>query len=720
MSLSGKGLVDKALVLVALALAALVVATRESVTTTEVNARRNNVLPAWRPTELTSIRLEGQREVHLEKRARPDSDQAEWMLSGAGFNQVVADPAAVDQLLSALGFASWVRTLDANQEDVKGLGFEHPRGSLQLSMGDLDYRLVVGKAAPAPSGSAYLQVFRDGKPEASGIVKQAVVDAVLIDPREFLGRTLVPAARSDITRLELSGAGGSRRLQREGHRFRFEGNDARLVDGESLDPVFFHLARLSAEEFLSVDEAKKRLEGQEHVDIKIWTEKAKAALEVSVGGRCPGSGRVVALRRAPNPVAGCVPESVMAGLTLTADALLDRTPFGFGPDEVERVVTNHGNQRLELVRNENGFLLKAPVEAEVDLARGNLRLDNLVHATGTIVDKPDLSALGLSPPQGTTQVTGLSPLTDEAVEETVALGRVDREGRLPILRRADGVVLLLPPEAARAFRVDATLSRSLRLFDFEQKDLISIETKTENLEQRLTRAGDEFKLEEPEGFDFDATLVSTLVDKIQGLAAERWVSDDDDGTFGLDHPQGRLVVKWRKNEQNVEATLEVGKRLPGGFYASLSGVPGVFVLSTQAWRDISTPVLSRAAFAIDTDRLQAIVFETKERTVRVVARGSGWASETPGVDSDYAERLVQSIGALKPDFAWRVGPPAPGDGFDPPTLLIEAVAATGKTTFRIGRTQAFSDGAGYLARAEGVNATFVLPAEIVRGLLDLL
>src|SRR5690606_28893343 len=158
----------------------------------------------------------------------------------------------------------------------------------------------------------------------------------------------------------------------------------------------------------------------------------------------------------------------MAGLTLPASALSDATPFGFPPDAVERVVIERGSRRLELVRNEDAFRLKAPVEADVALGLGNRRLETIVDSSGEFLETPELSTLGLEPAVGKVTVTGLSEFDNAAVQETVELGKVDEQGRLPIRRSADGVILLLTPEAARAFRVDATLSKSLTLFDFAE------------------------------------------------------------------------------------------------------------------------------------------------------------------------------------------------------------------------------------------------------------
>lgn len=724
--------IDRALVVGALALGAAVFLTRESVTTSEIQARSDNVLSVWRQDQISAIVLEGPHALRLEKQTKAASGQTEWWMSGPGYPRTSADAAAVDQLLNQLRLGVWVRRLDPSEADPRALGLDAPRGVLVLTMGAIEYRLVLGKAAPAPSGGSYLAVSGEGIAEGVGVVKQSVADAILIDPREFLGRALVPYGRGDIERLELSGAGGTRKLVRTGHRFRFSGMlGDRLADSEALDPVFFHLARLTREGFLSLPEAEAALARGERVDVQLWANGGKEPVSLSVGGRCKERDKVVALRRAPKLLAGCVPETVMAGLTLSADALLDRTPFGFGADAVERVVTEQGERRFDLVRNEAGFALKAPVAAQVDLQQGNQRVEALVNAKGEIVENPDLHKLGLAPPLGRTTVTGLSSITDLAVDESVDLGQRDALGRLPLLRQADSVVLMIPAEAARAFEVDATLTRDLKLFAFEDEDVTALHVRTEQLEQSLIRVNGDFRLEKPSGFEFDASLVSELLRSLRTLTADRWVTDSDEGSFGLEKPVAQLTLEiGRRKEQSASSrsapepmthTLTIGQSIPGGAYAKLNTIPGVFVLPTQALRDVTTPVLSRAAFSFDLGALTAVEFQTRERKVNLLARGGGWVSETPGVDARHAARVAEAFGGLRPPFAWHIGKPRAEEGFGAPTLVVHVQGpAAFEATITVGAPHTFAGVGGYFARISGVDATFVLTEQSVRQLLDLL
>lgn len=721
--------VDRGLFAAALALAGLVLFTGKSVTTSEVESRSHHVLVAWRQQELREMELESNgHRIELQQGRSEESGQLEWTIVGRKGQS--ADPAQVDRLLNTLRFATWLRTLDASEIDRSALGLNQPRATLRLDMGAISYRVLLGKPAVTPGGAAYLEVSGEGvRGTKVGVVRRDLAEVLLMDHREFVGRGLLPYARSEINRIELSGAGGSRTLVRDKHRFRFDGMlDNRLVDGAALDPLFFHLARLEAEPFLETEEAKRALKPDERkVELSIWPRNAEEQVRLEVGGRCPSDpSRVVAIRHAPRPLAGCVAASVMAGLTLEAPALLDVTPFSFPADAVERVVTERQGKRFELVRNEGGFQLKAPVDAKVELRLGNLRVQAIVDAKGEIVAQPDLAALGLSPPLGTTTVTGISELTNDAVEESVDLGKLDEHGRLPILRRSDQLVLLVAPEWARAFQVDATLSKSLHVFSFEEKQLAAIQVRTPQLTQKLVRKAGEFSLEAPSGFEVDASLVSALIDGLQNLLAERWVSDTNDGSFGLATPQIEVTLETKGKEAKGEQpkTLRVGREVPGGAYAELSGVPGVFVLSSAALRSVTTPVLSRAGFVLATDRLSSIELQTGNRRLTLRFRGGVWVSDTEGVDTAHADKIVEALSTLRPDFAVHAGPPDPDEGFQRPTLTVVAKTEnqTGehKSVIRIGATAVVRDTVGYYARTADSDASYLIEQHRVRQLLDLL
>jgi hypothetical protein len=132
-------------------------------------------------------------------------------------------------------------------------------------------------------------------------------------------------------------------------------------------------------------------------------------------------------------------------------------------------------------------------------------------------------------------------------------------------------------------------------------------------------------------------------------------------------------------------------------------------------------VLSRQAFSLDLDTLTGIDFETRERKVSLVARGGGWASETPGVDARHAENIAEAFGGLRPPFAWHIGKPSAQEGFETPTLVVRAHGPSNfVATITVGAPHTFAGVAGYFARISGVDATFALTEQSVRQLLDLL
>jgi hypothetical protein len=284
-------------------------------------------------------------------------------------------------------------------------------------MGELRYRIWLGKSVAGAANSSYLKVEGgDGSRPTVGVVKAEVADALLVDQRVFAGRSFIPLLASEVSKLRLDGTGGKRQLARSGHRWRFDGMMGdRLVDDEAIDPLLYQFPRIRAESFLDEADAKEALVG-ERVRISIHEQGAKAPWIVEVGGSCPGkSGMIVAVRERPQPLAGCVTDRVLAGLTLTAESLLDRTAFGFAQDAVESLSLTRGDDALSLKRKEDGFELVSPEKAEVSLEQGNRRILEIVSTGAEVLDAPNLSALGLDPPRGRAVLRGLPKTGTSAV-----------------------------------------------------------------------------------------------------------------------------------------------------------------------------------------------------------------------------------------------------------------------------------------------------------------
>jgi hypothetical protein len=375
------------------------------------------------------------------------------------------------------------------------------------------------------------------------------------------------------------------------------------------------------------------------------------------------------------------------------------------------------------MRRGSAFLLREPSEATVDLEAGNQRLAAMLRAPGELVHGADLKALGLDPPEGRVVVTTIGE-HDKAVEETLLLGRTAPDGTLPVRRADDGAVLSLGRDAARAFSVDATLLKSLKIFDFTLSELEELELSSPE-HQLLRRTPKGLELAAPRGFEHDGSLATDAVLAFGSLTALRFVADTDDGSFGFEKPALTARARYDADGGTGEGRLVVGRPTPGGYFAKRVGDPSVFIVERSAVDRLATLLVDRSPFVADSASL-ARVSITKSGVTRTLERRNDElvATAESGIDPFVATRLIEALEALRAEAAVHTGASRADEGFGKPTLEVrlEPVAGRGKSrTFVVGASGSASIGADatHFARAQGIEATFLLADAKLKPLFEL-
>ena len=389
MQLPRQKLTNLALIVIAIALFGVVLWIRGGVTIGEQEARSNIVLASWREDDLVSIEIErGKDKLRVERRTTPDGGDANWFLSAPLEEE--ADISAVTDLIGSLGFATPVRRIKPGEVDRAAFGLDAPRWVMHLDLGRVRYRLALGKEVAASPGSAYFEVSGDSAPRPGVmIVSRDLIKQIDIGADALRTREIIPYISSALSRLEVQGAGGLRKLRRaEWGGWRFDGmeHDVR-VNREALDRILLQFARTKAEQFIDAAAAERGLAGAASVRITmVHEEPRKPRAVIEIGGVCPGKeSEVVALRREPERLAACAPKSVMPGLMTPAEELVDRSLFTLRTDEVESFTAIEADKRLELERKEKGFVMRAPQSGHIELEPGNQRIQSMLATRGELV-----------------------------------------------------------------------------------------------------------------------------------------------------------------------------------------------------------------------------------------------------------------------------------------------------------------------------------------------
>jgi Domain of unknown function (DUF4340) len=709
--------VNGALLALALATLGVVWVTRETPTTSQLAERKGKLLPTFRKEAVSRLTLTRDgRDLELAPSSAPGE---------AGEFRIVrpwperADIATVNQLLGALDLASALRAADDVTPEAAGLDGKAPR--IRVEMAESAALLTLGGAAPSPAGARYVEVASAGSIKRY-VVSEGVASELTLPLAKFREARLFEYGKSELAKVVLSQQLAKRsssgamvpyveriELERGDHGvFFLRVNDGReLANPELTSRIFSALSRLSVETVLETADAQQQLLGSDkHVELQLL-DKSLPAVTLTLAGVADSKWLVLREQPGKPARAGLVPGDVGSALLATSDEARLHGPVAARGDEIEELRITRGEKKLDLARKDKAFTLRGPRPVDVALDAGNERLASIASAEGERIAKPNLAALGLNPPAGELliQVTGADEATHR--EERVLLGAPRTDGSVCVARKLDDVVLCFPADTARAFEPDATLLRPLELASFAPSDLLTLSVDGDGWHEILERHEDgSYELSEPKGFAHDGSLVADAVQTLSTLQAVRWLATADEPRFGLATP--RLRVSFTRRPAAEPHELLVGAKLGPGYYARLSPDPGIFLLSGAAYDDLSLLLIDRALCP---------TFEPGKLNVSVVTK-NGDGVIVPGhlVFPRPDAPVLETLGALRAEFAVHVGPAKSSEGFAHPRLTLSYRASDRKVQVTVGACDTLREQRVCYARRDDIDATFALAARTVSGL----
>jgi hypothetical protein len=714
--------VSLALALSAILLAAyLYLVDSGRITTAEQQARQRNLLPAYRRAEISELIIQSNDETtHIVRRA-DDAGSDMFHLDGGE----LADQTAVDKALAALEFATPERRLEPPQER-HALGLDAPRLRVTLVMGAITYRIAFGAPAPAPPGAVYAAAQGQGIEGEQLCVLPRDLLTELSRPRDvYRSRTLVPYLSSLLSSITLETRSESHELVRvpvSGWAIAVGAQKVR-VDREAFDRFLTALADLRAEAFTSdVDAEQVLAAAEDRVRLVLTPSEQGAPRGVLVlGGACKDHPEdAVAVRSEPAPkIAACVPNGVLSVLLTPAATLEDRHPFSLRPDEMEQIELVAGDKRIELARAGTGWHLRAPSEGSVDADVGQAFAKSLHDLSCEETVSLPLEEAGLSVPKGRAVVRKVGEAADGGSDrEEVQIG-APRGGKVYIRRLADGAILRCDPDAAEELSPSGPSLRSRKVVDVSAGQVRKVVIHGAEVRAVLSRSSSGgWTLDEPKSLSVDPGLAVDVSEALAQLRADRWVADEDDGSYGLAAPRASYELVL---EAGV-VRIEVGRRTERGSFARRTDLPGVFVLPLATEQKLETWPIDRSYFMVDPD---------EARQVRLVRGASSQVlGPAKAADGDDAARAAERweiakrvLAEARTEGVVHLGAPRPSEGFDKPRLVISVTKgkAGSDSTLRIvvGAGDVFHDTNVFFVRRDGVDATFAMAQGKLRPLLEM-
>jgi hypothetical protein len=696
-------------VLVALAIGATAyayVADRGAISDADREGRDHDVFPSFRVADVRRVELgRNDGDVRLD-RATEGGDG--WTVSAPHLAAQRADPGAVDALLREFEVAKRIREVP----DGEAHGLEAPRVKGKLRVGRIEYEFALGDDALRPEGGAYMRL--DG--EGAFVVDRGLKAQLLRGADAYRDRAVVPYGAADVARLEVTSPKARFALERVGTTFRVDGARGLRAARAEVDRVFGALADARADAFLDDTVAAAALSGPSW-SVRITPRDARLpALDVQLGGSCPGRSGVVAVaRQTGERVSACVPASVASALDADPAALVDRSLFYAHPDEIEELrVEAPGGAAVDLARRGSGWRERSPDVGDLDAERSEAANDLAFDVAAARATEARLAA-------GRDRVAAHARVsvtrTGGGTAERIEIDAPRADGSALARRIDDGAVLTLAPDVVRRIEARPFVVRPRAIWPapFDAAAVASIDTTCGPAPQRLELHDGRWQLRAPRGFNADPAAADALASALANAKANRWIAESDDGSFGLDAAHACSVtatlVALPPDRAPRSVGILFGREADGGVYARTLDAPGVFVAAETLRAAVARPAIDRGRLRVDPLKVTRVTLVRGTAKVTLEKQGSRWVRADGDAGAD--ERLGDDVFELVAEEALHPGPPARSEGFARPTLEIEALgggegSAPSMTNIVVGAPTRVGTSDAYFARVSGVDATFAV------------
>ncbi len=689
-------------------LAFILLVERGSLSTAELEARRDHVLRSFVRDRVTRVELVRGSEppIVLEREEREEDDEedlglARWRLALPVASD--ADQDAADSFLGALEWLTATRTLRGiDAEDRARFGLDEPRFVVRFRAGDRDVELRVGGEAPEGQG-VYVAV--EGE-DAAHVVGRDFVESIDHDAAHFRDKDLFPDDfyASDARRIRVEGTARPIVFEKEGRRWHVRAPLRGWASAGAVDALVRMARDLRAERFVAEEPGDLSRYGLDAPWREMVMERPSDAQgtrrgRLRVGAVCgERTEERYAVAGDGGPVV-CVLASALDALGLEdTEALREGRLITTSADAVQRVVLERGGARVEVAREgESGWQVTSGGEARAadDAAISDwLRALRDVRAQAFEAIEGDAPGHGLGAPAVTLTLTR-SDADDETeilrLGEASADGAWLRRGDEPLVVRADAAV-------AELLRADALRFRARSVVSGEAADARSVTLRRGAAEERAVRDEEgAWQLEAPIEAEADRVVVREVVRQIVELRAERFVAARPSAEHGLAAPRlvATLGFAAQDGEEARSVALKIGAATEAGAYAQLEGDDAVFEITRAALEGIDRALVSLDLLTVEASEIQALRIERQGDVVAELRRaGSGWqTAEGAPADADRTQQLVDRLGTLRATGVARYGAPDGSLGLDPPATRVTITRASGAVSIDVGEDQGEGDAA---------------------------
>jgi hypothetical protein len=714
---------------------------RDSMTTTEREGRAGRVFVDFQREAVTGLDVRGTdgKRVSLERRDGDAADPAaeRWVITG-GERELTADSGAVRQLLSAIDFLLEDRVVrEPGALEDPAFGLVQPRVEVSFTARGRTTSFKVG--ADGTGGKVYLAV--DGR------------DGIVAVEREFLGevdknldalrdKRLVEQQLSSALALTVTGGNAALRLVRDGEQAPWRVTTSGvgiLAAADRAGNLLRELGRLEAVRFIGDGIGSEALGGYglepaaRAVEISL---PGDGRVEIRLGSGCADDGKLIHATVVGSGTVACVEGAILDELAGGPERFRELRLAPVREEDVVRIQLLRGKETLTLEREEGSSTwaatgVEGAPEIDGEAVTGLLGRLSAARASELVAGEQAVAGLGEPLARAVLHLAGEQPSVELAFHP-----RPEPE-RVAVRRGNEAALLTVEAALLEVVAPDLLALRARAVVTGEIEDATKLEL-AGPVAFTLEKREDEWAITGPVALAADGTAARQLTERAARIEVERFAAAAAAPEHGLDRAFARLTATFaeeqagdggkqasdRTGERRV--TLEIGAETgagDGSRFARVAGGDGAVFVLAPAWiRDLGRPPVARDLLQFEAEPFRRVVATHTGGAITVAREGEGWVGAAPGFDKAAFGRALADLAAVRSIRAVALGRDAGAAVAGEPRLTLELTregeeAGAGPIRIIFGGPSDDPSENGVLARREGVDAAFVVPARVVDDLL---
>ncbi|MFQ5462100.1 MAG: DUF4340 domain-containing protein [Phycisphaerae bacterium] len=467
----------------------------------------------------------------------------------------------------------------------------------------------------SPIGEETKVYVRAGDESMTGTMMKTLADRFVPAMSDWRDMKLSPVNATTASRVEIKTPTGVAKLRKTGRTWIFD--DGAKADDASVRELLVAINALTAVKYVESDDTDVARFGLDtpQVEIRLTLRGVPDVERIAVGRYTdPNSKRMVFVRR--NEVASIAKIRVGDAEELMRHprSYRDRSIVNLDNARIEKLVITAPNpcaqdqSSISITKTAGRWTMSAPVQASLNDQDFKTLLDQITNLTAEaiVADAGELSAYGLHDPELVIAITHNPPKTVRLQEpkndgdknddgepnemdsvevqpppETIQLLMTEHDGQVYAKRSDRPSIFQVSPEV---FRRAAEELRSTVLLSPDKDTANGFAIRFGQTEYRFKKQDKHWIYEADPDLPLDDKKVDNLLLQIGDLRTIRYVSHTDVAdlsAYGLSNPQ--IVVTITGSGTAPQTLMISAQTCPGdpmgGFYATVPGRPGVFLLT---------------------------------------------------------------------------------------------------------------------------------------------